>query len=178
MKTTSGLLGSNRGYNISAASCAIPLPVWNSYLFKKIPQGSQGHWLQNLTNDKPYEMIGEEAAALSILRGAKPQLGSLVDLLDSFKIPGRSNTLFSTESSFKLCETYPQIFEMQDKNNIVSEISIMTRLSQRRSTTEVLDGMIACVGDRRKWDRKSLELDLSENTEILQTMHHIYDELC
>lgn len=174
MKSISGMLGSQRGYGISSLSVSLPLQTFNPHLFKKYPQNTKIDWMNNLTSDKAYDTIGEESAVLNVLR-SNHALPPLVDFVDSYRIPARSNSLVSFNGGFKIGETFPGIFG-GDRDNRVSEVEMLGRLSMRGDVKEVIDGMIKCVEDKRRWNR-SVDLDLNECGEVLKTMSHLYDEI-
>lgn len=172
MKSVSGMMGSSRGYTLANTCIALPLSLKNPlYIFKKQSQGSKIDWMQNLASGDIFDNIGEEAACMSILRGCK--LDTMVEFMDSYRIPHRHNTLFRTNEGFKKTDTFPRIFD--DHNS--EEIDVFARLSLRRSTSEIVGKMVKCVEDKRKWDKNMIEIDLVECGENLQSMKYLYEEL-
>jgi hypothetical protein len=172
MKTISGMLGSQRGYGI--ASLSVSLPLAQQMYFKSYPKASKVDLMSNLTSNLAYDTIGEESAVMNVVRGAsKDNLPNIVDFIDSYRVPSRSNTLVTHTPGFKVGETFPGIYENVSRDG---EVGMLGRLSMRSDVKGVVDRMQACVGDKRRWGR-NIDLDLGECDEILKTMSHLYEEL-
>ena len=130
---------------------------------------------------KPYDSLGDALGSVVSVRGLendetkRDMFMSLSDYLKNLKTPIGSNKSCVVGSSFKVNESFPQFFEMQQEG-IVESVSCMTRVSTSSKLKEWIDDQLLLFEDRKRWDTDGV-LELGDITETLQCMSELYNEL-